>query len=83
MYAQGNKLQGADNAPMGNWNSLENNLAPNVSDVIFLHKSEKVSIWVWQDLWWNGLPLRVGPFNCNGLFAPMPSQTYVSVHKSS
>jgi|GEM_PF-2183496 len=83
MYAQGNKLQGADNAPMGNWNSLENNLAPNVSDVIFLHKGEKVSIWVWQDLWWNGLPLRVGPFNCNGLFAPMPSQTYVSVHKSS
>lgn len=83
MYAQGNKLQGADNAPMGNWNCLENNLAPNVSDVIYLHQGEKISIWVWQDLWANGLPLRVGPFNYNGLFAPMPSQTYVSVHKSS
>ncbi len=83
MYAQGNKLQGADNAPMGNWNSLENNLAPNVSDVVYLHKGEKVSIWVWQDLYFNGLPLRVGPFNYPGLTAPMPSQTYVSVHKSS
>jgi hypothetical protein len=72
MYSQGNKLQGADNAPAGAWNDLRNNLAPNVSDVIWLQAGQTVEIYVWQDLWWNGLPLHTGP-----------SQTYCSIHKVS
>ncbi|MBM3436402.1 MAG: hypothetical protein FJY07_09340 [Bacteroidetes bacterium] len=82
MYAQGNKLQGAT-VPLTQQNTLENNLAPNVSDVVYLHKGESISIWAWQDLYGGGLPLRVGPFPYPGLFAPVPSQTYVSIHKSS
>ncbi|MBN3036391.1 MAG: hypothetical protein JW861_12465 [Bacteroidales bacterium] len=83
MYAQGNKLQGADNAPMGNWSKLENNLAPNVSDVVYLKKNETIEIWVWQSLWNNPIPLRVGPNMDPGVMVPPPSQTYVSVHKVS
>jgi len=82
MYAQGNKLQGSI-PPLAQQNSLPNNLAPNVSDVVYLLQGERISIWAWQDLWGPGLPLRVGPFAYPGLFAPMPSQTYVSIHKSS
>ena len=83
MYAQGNKLQGADNNVFGEWNDLRNNLAPNVSDVVYLRKGETVEIWVWQDLAPMGLPLETGPRPDPGLFVPMRSQTYVSVHKSS
>lgn len=72
MYSQGNKLQGADNGAMGGWNDLKNNLAPNVSDVLYLHPGDRVEIWVWQDLWWNGLRIIVGS-----------TQTYCSVHKVS
>ncbi len=84
MYAQGNKLQGADNNLNG-WADLRNNLAPNVSDVVFLKAGETIEIWVWQNLWWNGLPLEVGPRMDPGFQVPvpMPSQTYVSVHKVS
>ena len=83
MYAQGNKLQGSDNNGFGQWNDLQNNLAPNVSDVVYLKKGETVEIWVWQDLWTVGLPLEVGPRGDPGMNIPMQSQTYVSVHKSS
>ncbi|RLD59801.1 MAG: hypothetical protein DRJ05_05900 [Bacteroidetes bacterium] len=85
MYAQGNKLQGSDNNGMEQWNDLHNNLAPNVSDVVFLKKGETIEIWVWQDLWTQGLPLEVGPRFDPGFMVPVPmqSQTYVSVHKSS
>ncbi len=80
MYAQGNKLQGADNAPMGGWNDLRNNLAPNVSDVVQLNSGDWVAIFAWQDLWGNGLPLRV--IEQNGAGGP-PTQVYCSIHKSS
>lgn len=83
MYAQGNKLQGADNNNFGEWNDLRNNLAPNVSDVVELKKGEKIEIRAYQSLWNNGIPLRIlnwddpiNPGNPN-------SQVYVSVHKSS
>ncbi len=85
MYAQGNKLQGADNNGLGQWNDLHNNLAPNVGDVVYLKKGETIEIWVWQSLWTPGLPLEVGPRGDAGFANPVPmqSQTYVSVHKSS
>ena len=85
MYAQGNKLQGADNNMFGEWNDLKNNLAPNVSDVVYLKATETIEIWVWQDLWSTGLPLETGPRVDPGFQVPVPmkSQTYVSVHKSS
>jgi len=72
MYSQGNKLQGADNAPMNAWNDLRNNLAPNVSDVIWLQAGQTGQIYVWQDLWGGGLPLHTGT-----------TQTYCSIHKVS
>ena len=80
MYAQGNKLQGADNAPIGSWNDLRNNLAPNVSDVVQLQAGDWVAIFAWQDLWNMGLPLRVIEQNNAG--GP-PTQVYCSIHKSS
>ena len=82
MYAQGNKLQGADNNPSG-WNDLLNNLAPNVSDVVYLKQGETIEIWVWQNLWQNSIPLRI--FNTDDPTFPgtPPSQTYVSIHKVS
>ncbi|MCF8404846.1 MAG: hypothetical protein K9H58_12930 [Bacteroidales bacterium] len=85
MYVQGNKLQGADNNMFGEWNDLRNNLAPNVSDVVYLKAGETIEIWVWQDLWTAGLPLETGPRMDPGFQVPvpMPSQTYVSIHKSS
>lgn len=83
MYAQGNKLQGSDNNSAGPNADLPNNLAPNVSDVVYLKTGETIEIWVWQDLWPAGLPLETGPRIDPGLMAPMPSQTYVSIHKSS
>ena len=85
MYAQGNKLQGSDNNGAGPNHDLPNNLAPNVSDVVYLKAGETISIWVWQDLWPMGLPLETGPRLDPGLQNPVPmqSQTYVSIHKSS
>lgn len=82
MYAQGNKLQGADNNPNG-WNDLRNNLGPNVSDVVYLKAGERIEIWVWQNLWTGAIPLRImNPDDPMYQGAP-PSQTYVSVHKAS
>ena len=87
MYAQGNKLQGADNNGIygQETNALKNNIAPNVSDVVYLKQGETIEIWVWQNLWTGGLPLEVGPRSDPGFVAPVPmqSQTYVSIHKSS
>jgi len=82
MYAQGNKLQGADNGVSGGYNDLRNNLAPNVSDVVKLDAGDLVSIWVWQDLSTPGIsiPLRVEEQNGVGGF---PTQCYVSIHKIS
>ncbi len=90
MYAQGNKLQGVYQRSVGEFGTLPNNLAPNVSDVVYLKQGEQIEIWVWQSIW-NGfggaggaIPLRVGPNNEPGLAPePVPSQTYVSIHKSS
>jgi len=84
MYAQGNKLQGSDNNTMGNFTDLPNNIAPNVSDVVYLKQGEQIEIWVYQNLWGIGLPLWIGP----NLEPPVnihriPSQVYVSVHKVS
>ena len=93
MYAQGNKLQGSNVFIV--WEdevhlTLPNNLAPNVSDVVYMLPGEEISIWVWQSIWngWGGaggaIPLRVGPNNEPGLAPePRPSQCYVSIHKSS
>jgi len=85
MYAQGNKLQGSDNNGVGPNHDLPNNLAPNVSDVVYLKAGETIEIWVWQDLWPMGLPLETGPRLDPGMQNPVPmqSQTYVSIHKSS
>lgn len=85
MYAQGNKLQGTDNNGFvgQECTALKNNLAPNVSDVVYLKKGETIHIWVWQNLWTMGLPLEIGPRSDPGLTIPQQSQTYVSVHKSS
>jgi len=71
MWAEGNKLQGADNAPIGSWNDLRNNLAPNVSDVVHLMPGDTVEIWVWQDLQ-PGMQLNAGS-----------PDTYCSIHKIS
>jgi len=82
MYAQGNKLQGSDNN-VGGWTDLPNNIAPNVSDVVYLKAGEQIEIWVWQSLW-SQLPLWIGPNMDPGIpNIPPPSQTYVSVHKVS
>ena len=85
MYAQGNKLQGADNNN-GGWNDLQNNLAPNISDVVELHQNDLIDIRVWQDLGINqvgqptGIPLRVLEQNGAG---GNSTQVYCSIHKAS
>jgi hypothetical protein len=83
MYAQGNKLQGADNNNFGEWNDLRNNLAPNISDVVELKKGEKIEIRAYQSLWNNGIPLRIINLDDPGNPGIPDSQVYVSVHKSS
>ena len=74
-YANGNKLQGSAffmNQQTGEVISpLPNNLAPNVSDVIYLHAGDTVEIRVWQDV-----------FNSLGLIQGS-AETYVSIHKIS
>jgi len=76
MYAQGNKLQGLGfyfNTQTGEEMTFEfpNNLAPNVSDVIYLQPGDIVEIRVYQDIL-PLIPLMQGT-----------SQTYVSIHKIS
>ena len=84
MYAQGNKLQGADNGTFGDWNDLRNNLAPNVSDVVEVHAGDWISIYAWQSLAsgfsGTGIPLRTMEQNTQG--GPR-TQVYCSIHKSS
>ncbi|RLD59799.1 MAG: hypothetical protein DRJ05_05890, partial [Bacteroidetes bacterium] len=85
MYAQGNKLQGADNGVWEGYNDLRNNLAPNVSDVIKAEDlpqkgSFRIAIFAWQNLGPNGIPLRT--IEQNGQGGP-PTQVYCSIHKSS
>ena len=84
MYAQGNKLQGADNGTFGDWNDLRNNLAPNVSDVVEVNAGDWISIYAWQSLASGytgaGIPLRTMEQNMQG--APR-TQVYCSIHKSS
>jgi len=85
MYAQGNKLMAAY---ANNQNELikQNNLAPNVSDVVYLKRGEKISIWVWQSIFHGNIPLRVRNFDNKPWLNPdldFPTQIYVSVHKSS
>jgi len=83
MYAQGNKLQGADNVTGGNWNDLRNNLAPNISDVVKLNAGDYLDIRAYQNLGVSpntGLPLRVIEQNGSG---GNPTQIYVSIHKIS
>jgi hypothetical protein len=87
MYAQGNKLM-ASGATNDNGDPVEqNNLAPNVSDVVYLKAGEKISIWVWQSIFTNSIPLRVRNPDCNPWVFPPdhdhPTQVYVSIHKVS
>lgn len=78
MYSQGNKLQGADNN--SGWNDMQNNLAPNISDVIYLSPGQTMHIRAFQNLWAGGLPLRLTEQNGVGT---QPTQVYVSIHKES
>jgi hypothetical protein len=72
MYAQGNKLQGVHWMQMLQQNvELPDNLAPNVSDVVYLKPGDFIEIRVYQSIL-PLMPLKQGP-----------SQTYVSVHKVS
>ncbi len=85
MYAQGNKLQGHNNA-FGSDNDLPNNLAPNISDVVKLNAGDMLKIYAWQNLGRDAagnpiaLPLRIQ--EQNGAGGP-PTQVYCSIHKSS
>lgn len=75
MYAQGNNLQIGQiwnpQGPMENGLSFKNNNAPNVSDVVYLQKGEKIAIYTWQNA---GFPLNL---------IQGSAKTYCSVHKSS
>ena len=81
MYAQGNKLQGHNGG--SGWTDLQNNLAPNVSDVVYLNANDMLEIRAFQNLWGAGIPLRlINPDDPANVGNP-PSQVYVSIHKSS
>lgn len=75
VHSKGNKLQGTIfffNAQQQEVNlTLPNNMAPNVSDVIYLMPGDVVEIRVWQDV-----------YHSLGL-VPGTSETYVSIHKIS
>ena len=74
IFSKGNKLQGsvfAMSASEELFFALPNNLAPNVSDVIYLRPGDTVEIWVWQDI-----------YSTMGLVPGSP-ETYVSIHKIS
>ncbi len=85
MYAQGNKLQGHNNA-FGSDNDLPNNLAPNISDVVELNAGDMLKIYAWQNLGRDSagnpiaIPLRIK--EQNGAGGPS-TQIYCSIHKSS
>jgi len=87
MYAQGNKLMAYRDTNEGGGPVAQNNLAPNVSDVVYLKKGEKISIWVWQSIYVGNIPLRVrNPDSNPWVFLPdhdHPTQVYVSIHKVS
>ncbi len=76
IFSKGNKLQGSGVvfATGGEELFLElpNNLAPNVSDVIYLRPGDTIEIWVWQNIF-------------SGLIGLVPgsAETYVSIHKIS
>jgi hypothetical protein len=74
IFSKGNKLQGSAYAMSSGeelFFALPNNLAPNVSDVIYLRPGDTIEIWVWQDI-----------YSAMGL-VPGSSETYVSIHKIS
>ncbi|MEZ5195622.1 MAG: hypothetical protein R2764_04275 [Bacteroidales bacterium] len=75
MHAQGNNLQIGQawnpQGPMEMGLSFKHNNAPNVSDVIYLQKGERIAIYTWQSA---GFPLNL---------IPGSAKTYCSVHKSS
>jgi hypothetical protein len=84
MYAQGNKLQGADNN--SGWNDLQNNLAPNISDVVELQQNDLLDVRVWQNLGkdqqGNNAPIPLRVLEQNGV-GGHSTQVYCSIHKSS
>ena len=84
MLSQGNKLQGADN-DYNNYNDMQNNLAPNVSDVLYLGRGSQIEIRVWQSLYnvGSGLPLRNTEQNGTTENPVGSPQVYVSIHKLS
>ena len=82
MIAQGNCLQGADNN--SGWNDMQNNLAPNISDVVFLTAGQSIYIAAYQNLYNNGLMLKLrGVTDSNSVYGDHTSQIYVSIHKVS
>ncbi len=88
MLSQGNKLQGADNNG-GGWNDLMNNLAPNISDVLYLSRGQQIEIRAYQNLYNStnpggiGIPLRNTEQNGVTETPPGSPQVYVSIHKIS
>ncbi len=85
MTAQGNKLQGTDNNFGGGDTDLQNNISPNLSDVIHLNPGDMVKIFAWQSVGHDGtsgipLPLRIK--EQNGVGGP-DTQIYCSIHKAS
>lgn len=87
MYSQGNKLMYSNDLDDNGEPVGQNNLAPNVSDVVYLQAGESVSIWVWQSIFNGIIPLRVRNSDSSPWGFPPnhdhPSQVYVSIHKSS
>lgn len=68
IYAQGNNLQVVDQSG----NTLMNNNAPNVGDVVYLMAGETIEIKVWQN--YSQQPATI---------VPNWEKTYVSIHKVS
>jgi hypothetical protein len=82
MLSQGNKLQGADN-DYGNWNDMQNNLAPNISDVLYLTRGQQIEIRAYQNLYSPNIPLRTTEQNGTTESPAGSPQVYVSIHKIS
>ncbi len=82
MLSQGNKLQGADN-DYNNWNDMQNNLAPNVSDVLYLTRGQQIEIRAYQNLYSPNIPLRTTEQNGTTESPAGSPQVYVSIHKIS
>ena len=86
MYSQGNKLMASSDTNDNGDPVEQNNLAPNVSDVIYLQRGEKISIWVYQTIYNGIIPLRVRNPDSKPWGYPdhdHPTQVYVSIHKVS